>query len=97
MPIRPLIREATRGPRFGQKGVEEADDGAEMQAVVLRENVSLVPPDEPEEPTPVEGEEEVDQFVAFGPIEDFQPDWGGGRAANALGNRAGPPSRSGPF
>ena len=77
MPIRPLIREATRGPRFGGKGVEEADDGAEVQAVVLRENVSLVPPDEPEEPTPVEGEEEVDQFVAFGPIEDFQPDWGG--------------------
>jgi hypothetical protein len=76
MPIRPLIREATRGPRFGGKGVEEADDGAEVQAVVLRENVSLVPPDEPEEPTPVEGEEEVEQFVAFGPIEDFQPDWG---------------------
>ena len=28
MPIRPLIREATRGPRFGGKGVEEADGGA---------------------------------------------------------------------
>ena len=75
MPIRPLIREATRGPRFGGKGLEEFDDGAEVE-VVLRENVSLVPPDEPEEPTPVEGEEEVEQFVAFGPIEYFQPDWG---------------------
>jgi hypothetical protein len=61
MPVRHSIREATRGPRFGGKGPEEADDGAEVQAVVLRENVSLVPPDEPEEPTPVEGEEEVER------------------------------------
>ena len=34
MPIRPLIREATRGPRFGGKGLEEADDKAEVEAML---------------------------------------------------------------
>ena len=76
MPIRPLIREATRGPRFGGKGLEEADDGAEVEAV-LRDNVSLVGPEEPREPTQIiVGGEECEEFAAFGPIEDFQPDWG---------------------
>ena len=76
VPIRRLIREATRGPRFGGKGPEEVDDGAEVE-VVLRENVSLVGPEEPGEPTQITvGGEEREEFAAFGPIEDFQPDWG---------------------
>jgi hypothetical protein len=76
VPIRPRIRESTRGPRFGAKSPEEADDGAEVEAV-LRENVSLVGPEEPGEPTQITmGREEREEFAAFGPIEDFQPDWG---------------------
>ena len=59
-----------------QKSPEEVDDGAEVE-VVLRENVSLVGPEEPGEPTQIKvGGEECEEFAAFGPIEDFQPDWG---------------------
>ena len=86
MPIRPLIREATRGPRFGGKGLEEADDGAEVEAV-LRENVSLVGPEEPGEPTQITmGREEREEFAAFGPIEDFEPDWGDGAQSSGKPN-----------
>ena len=76
VPIRPLIRASTRGPRFGAKSPDEVDDGAEVEAV-LRKNVSLVGPEEPREPTQITmGGEEREKFAAFGLIEDFEPDWG---------------------
>jgi hypothetical protein len=79
VPIRPRIRESTRGPRFGAEIREEAEHGADVEALP-RENVSLdvVKPEEPREPTEITvgGSEEREEFAAFGPIEDFQPDWG---------------------